>query len=115
MNIQLHQDEIQAIADSVAAIVMLTIQKHVEDRIEKKMESIHINIAESSPRIISDDDLLDQAEVAKIVGMSEPWLEKKRCAGGGIPFVKLGRSARYRRSDVLSFIHKNTKNNSSEI
>jgi hypothetical protein len=50
------------------------------------------------------ETLLTQAQVSAITGRAEPTLEKDRVAGRGIPFVKLGRSVRYRLSVVEDFI-----------
>jgi hypothetical protein len=58
--------------------------------------------------------LLDQAHVAKMIGMSEAWLEKKRCAGGGIQFVKVGSNVRYKRKDVTDYIGSRTFRNTCE-
>ncbi len=48
--------------------------------------------------------LLSQKEVAKMIGLSEAWLERKRWEGGGIPYRKLGRSVRYDEKDVINWI-----------
>jgi hypothetical protein len=31
-------------------------------------------------------------------------LQKDRCAGGGIPFIKIGRMVRYRQTDVAAYL-----------
>ena len=46
------------------------------------------------------DPLLSDREVAALISRARPTLQKDRLRGGGIPFVKLGRQVRYRRSDV---------------
>lgn len=48
--------------------------------------------------------LFDQKIVAAKLDVSTAQLEKLRWAGGGVPFVKLGRSVKYRKTDVLEFI-----------
>jgi predicted DNA-binding transcriptional regulator AlpA len=47
---------------------------------------------------------LSQKDVAQMLGMSEAWLERKRCEGGGIPFKRFGTSVRYLEADVLAWI-----------
>ena len=51
-----------------------------------------------------DGALFDQKIVAAKLDVSTAQLEKLRWAGGGVPFVKLGRSVKYRKTDVLEFI-----------
>ena len=49
--------------------------------------------------------LLTQAEVAKMIGKSESWLERCRWLGtGGPAYKKVGRSVRYKLETVLKFI-----------
>lgn len=50
------------------------------------------------------DPLLDQGEVSKILKTTVKFLEARRCRGGGPPFVKVGRLARYRLSDLNDWI-----------
>jgi Helix-turn-helix domain len=50
------------------------------------------------------DELLTEDEAARLRRQSTRTLQAERLNGGGCPFVKLGRSVRYRRSDVLRFI-----------
>jgi len=51
------------------------------------------------------DKLLTQQEVATWTGMSIAWFEQSRFKGTGIPYVKIGKSVRYRTSDVQNFIN----------
>lgn len=48
--------------------------------------------------------LLKQKEVATWTGMSEAWLEQCRFKGTGIPYIKVGRSVRYRAEDIQQWI-----------
>lgn len=57
--------------------------------------------------------LLNQKQVAEIIGLSEAWLERKRWEGGGIPYRKLGRCVRYDEHDVLDWIEAHSKQNST--
>lgn len=50
------------------------------------------------------DRLLNQNEVAEILSVSPKTLEYWRWKGGGPRYVKLGHLARYRESDVQSYI-----------
>lgn len=51
--------------------------------------------------------LLNQAEAARVIGKSEKWLERDRWAGPTVPYVKLGRTVRYRVADLLEYIETN--------
>lgn len=57
--------------------------------------------------------LLNQKQVAEIIGFSEAWLERKRWEGGGIPYRKLGRSVRYDEKDVIDWIEAHRKHHST--
>lgn len=47
-----------------------------------------------------DTKLLDTAGAAERLGLAESTLEKLRVSGDGPPFARLGRSVRYRPSDI---------------
>lgn len=53
--------------------------------------------------------LLDQKQLAEILGLSVKWCERKRCYGGGPKYRKIGGSVRYELSDVLEYIHSHPK------
>lgn len=61
-----------------------------------------------------EDDLLTEVEAAQLRRQSVRTLQAERVRGGGCPFVKLGRSVRYRRGDVLRFIKGNVKASTSQ-
>lgn len=44
------------------------------------------------------------SEVAYLTGLSARTLDTVRVTGGGIPYLKFGRSVRYRRGDVDTWI-----------
>ena len=46
------------------------------------------------------DPLLSDREVASITGRARSTLQKDRKQGGGLPYIRLGKQVRYRRSDV---------------
>ena len=50
------------------------------------------------------DALLTQEHVAAFLGCSSSLMERNRWSGQGIPFLKIGRLARYRKRDALNFI-----------
>lgn len=51
------------------------------------------------------DRLLSDRDVERITGRARSTLQKDRVAGGGIPFVRIGRLVRYRQSDVQSYLN----------
>jgi hypothetical protein len=61
------------------------------------------------------DPLLTEIEAAQQRKQSVRTLQAERLRGGGCPFVKLGRSVRYRRSDVLRFIESHVRTSTSEV
>jgi len=63
--------------------------------------NLHNNHETSSQ---TSDRLLNQKQVAEMIGMSQAWLEQCRFRKIGIPWVKIGRSCRYRKSDVEKWI-----------
>jgi hypothetical protein len=54
------------------------------------------------------DHLLRASAVAEWLGTTEGRLANLRCLGLGPPFIKIGHSVRYRRSDVESYLALNT-------
>jgi predicted DNA-binding transcriptional regulator AlpA len=57
--------------------------------------------------------MLLPAEVASLLALSVRTLEGLRLRGGGPPFVRLGRSVRYRRGDVIDWILNRRINSTS--
>ena len=57
----------------------------------------------------TNDDLLDTPEAARVLGNAagtlEVWRSTKR---HNLPYVKIGRSVKYRRVDLLKFIADHT-------
>jgi excisionase family DNA binding protein len=56
----------------------------------------------------AQDGLLSVRDAADYLNMSEGWLYQS-----GIPYVKLGRSRRYRRSDLDSHVERNLSHGGS--
>lgn len=51
------------------------------------------------------DRLLTQQQAVDLTAMSPAWFEMSRFKGTGIPYVKIGRSVRYREQDLVKFIN----------
>ena len=51
-----------------------------------------------------DTALFNQFVVAHVRDCSTATLERDRWRGGGIPFIKVGRAVKYRKSDVLAWL-----------
>lgn len=58
--------------------------------------------------------LLTPELTAQFLGLSPSTLAKMRLRGSALPFVKLGRSVRYRMSDILSFIDGQMRTSTSQ-
>ncbi|EPP0560108.1 DNA-binding protein [Acinetobacter baumannii] len=55
-----------------------------------------------------DNQTFPPETVAVVMHVSLPWLQKKRCEGGGIPFSKPHkRQVNYVKADVLAYIEQN--------
>ena len=52
--------------------------------------------------------LLTEKKTAKMLDMSPQTLRNDRFAGKGLPYVKIGRAVRYKRSDVERMIEQCT-------
>ena len=57
----------------------------------------------------SSHELLTEREAAELLRQKVKTLQARRVSGGGAPFVKLGRTVRYRRSDLLAYIAANVR------
>jgi predicted DNA-binding transcriptional regulator AlpA len=68
--------------------------------------------AASNPK--NDDRLLTTAEVAERLRVSTSFLAKARVTGLGPRFIKIGRSCRYRLSDVESYERSRARTSTSE-
>jgi len=52
--------------------------------------------------------LLTEDEVCEILNLNVSSLQRERCNGTGIPYVKLGRRVRYKIEDIEKYIKANT-------
>lgn len=61
-------------------------------------------------------DLLDEVSAAAILAVTPGTLAVWRCTGRyNLPFIKIGRKVRYRRSDLDSWLSARTRINSATI
>jgi hypothetical protein len=70
-----------------------------------------MNAAQNIPQL---DELLTEIEAAQLRRQSVRTLQAERLRGGGCRFVKLGRSVRYRRCDVMDFIESKLRVSTSD-
>lgn len=50
--------------------------------------------------------LFGQQTIAAVRDCSTATLERDRWAGNGIPFIKIGRAVKYRKSDVVAWLNE---------
>lgn len=62
-----------------------------------------------------DKELFSSKEAARYLGMSVAFLERDRWAGARIAFVKIGRSVRYRRTELDQYIQSHTRRSTSDV
>jgi hypothetical protein len=60
-----------------------------------------------------DTSLFSQIVIAHVRDCSTATLERDRWTGSGIPFVKIGRSVKYRKADVLAWLAQHQPQNST--
>ncbi|MFW5453531.1 helix-turn-helix transcriptional regulator [Thioalkalivibrio sulfidiphilus] len=53
--------------------------------------------------------LMTPAEVQQLLGKSKAWLDRSRLEGNGPPYVKIGRTVRYRADDVAAWLNGNVR------
>lgn len=62
------------------------------------------------------DQLLNENEAARMLGFTVRALQNWRVRGGGPQFVKISkRSVRYQRRDLLAWVNKHMKSNTSQV
>ena len=54
--------------------------------------------------MIDPDALYEQHHVAEYLGKTKTWMERARSRGFGPAYLRLGRSIRYKGSDVLTWL-----------
>ena len=60
-------------------------------------------------------DILTVLEAAHYVRLGKPTLDRYRITGDGPKFAKMGRSVRYRRSDLDDWLNARLINSTSEV
>jgi hypothetical protein len=58
--------------------------------------------------------LLPQRVYSEIRDCSERTIERERASGAGCPYIKIGRSVRYRRRDIVEFLERHLRRSTSE-
>jgi predicted DNA-binding transcriptional regulator AlpA len=73
------------------------------------------NAGAATPKLIVPSEvLLTPPEAAKFLKMSVSWLAKARMRGDGPPFVRIGRSIRYREDDLRQWLKGRRRLSTSE-
>ncbi|MGD0463965.1 MAG: helix-turn-helix domain-containing protein [Tepidisphaeraceae bacterium] len=66
--------------------------------------------------ITSDTELRTPAEVAALLRVNVQTLALWRCTGrSGLRFIRIGKSIRYRRADVMAYLEKNSGTSCAEL
>ena len=52
------------------------------------------------------DSLFPQSTLCAVLDCSEALAERNRWNGSGVPFVKIGRSVRYKKHDILAYLDR---------
>jgi hypothetical protein len=60
------------------------------------------------------DELWPERRYAKYRGVSPRTAQRERETGAGCPFIKIGRTVRYRQRDVIEFIERHLRRSTSE-
>lgn len=63
---------------------------------------------------VSDPELMTQTEAAKMLRMSESWLERQRWEHKGIPYLKIGGRVFYEKQDILTWIKQQKQKQKGE-
>ncbi len=84
---------------------MVEIMKTSQEQIDSFVESFNK---------ILPTGLANQQQVAAYLGCSTAKLERDRWAGTGIPYIKVGRLVRYRKSDVLAYVNGRLRTSTSQ-
>lgn len=58
------------------------------------------------PRGRLDFTLFNQNTLAAVLDCSVQLLERNRWAGQGVPYIKIGRTVRYRKLDTLNYLQQ---------
>ncbi len=65
---------------------------------------------------LTRDEMLSPTEAARFLGVETQTLSAWRCTGRySLPFVRVGRAIRYRRSDLEAFVESRTATSCAEF
>lgn len=59
-------------------------------------------------------DLLTPRQTCEMTGIPASTLATARSEGRGFPFVKIGKTVRYRKADILDYINRHTFRSTAE-
>jgi predicted DNA-binding transcriptional regulator AlpA len=68
----------------------------------------------TSPQVAPQREFLDSRELAEWFGVHPQWPLEARLRGDGPPYVKLGRSVRYRRAAVEAWLARQVRFSTSD-
>jgi len=71
-------------------------------------------MADARPESVSGERLLTPKDAADLLRLSTSWLAKARMSGDGPPYIKLGRSIRYRESILVQWMKSHVRLSTSE-
>ena len=72
------------------------------DRLSAEEKKMLVDDFRNAP----EDSDFSPKVIALAYGFSLPWLQKKRCEGGGIPFFKpTSKTVLYKKKDVVEYIN----------
>lgn len=63
---------------------------------------------------LPEPEYLSTAAAAAITGLSIAWFERIRWAGGGPPYMKVGRSVRYSTQELRAFMAARRRTSTSD-
>ncbi len=64
--------------------------------------------------LLDPDYLYKQGEIAAFLGKSPAWFERARWAGTGPAYLKIGRSVRYKGSQVMEWLDAQSRSSTSD-
>lgn len=71
------------------------------DKLSAEEKKVLVEDFRNSP----EESLFTPEAVSLACGFSLPWLQKKRCEGGGIPFSKpTSKTVLYKKKDVMDYV-----------
>jgi excisionase family DNA binding protein len=85
-------------------IAELESQNHQPNQAERIGPAIHNSPPVNPPFLPKVPEMMNDQQVAEYLNMSAASLRKWRRLGGGPKFLKIGRSVRYRREDVETWL-----------